>query len=378
MDSYEMMQSKMLNKTITIKRFNAYLTTLNIQTILCIICTKFGDTIYYKGKPYMSIIWECSNDRDNTYAMHEEKKKFTKPKYVEVLSQLSNGSENYNYYNMRRPLQHAPASAMRELTPYEKSTILQLSLAERVNVLIRFKKCGVVQRDFDAQFGALDPLIVSCINMHLDDHDIQNFILASTQDSVRKTLKDAKQTSTNRLTPSPVEMNKAILEQVQNKPLLLASEFANVLADICEHMALDETKVLYLFYTDEKNRFHENRQEGIPTGEFQYIEPDASNVVKIHNARRCMQQRGWDGIIRKLVIEYRRARELDAWKYIHLGRHQAVISITTFIGKGDVQKLRKSVQITGTRVNPNQQDLHFHWSLVPWTQALAQRTNIVV
>jgi hypothetical protein len=110
-----------------------------------------------------------------------------------------------------------------------------------------------------------------------------------------------------------------------------------------------------------------------------YVEPDASNVVKIHNARKCMQARararGWDGVIRKLVIEYKRAGELDAWKHSYYVRSdQPVLRITTFIGKGDAQKLKKSVQITGIKIN--QQDQHHHWSLAPWTQALAQRTNI--
>ena len=372
--TYDQEKSNLLNKISSKKEFMSYLEKLTVSKVLQIIYSKYGDIILNKdNKPYFTVLHDEST---GSYSIQDDRQSsrasLIKSKYIDVLYDLTVGSKNVNYTTRRSFASRdaaAAASALdqpkrRSLSPKEKELLKQISPNERLRMLTRFRREGVLERDLDTVLKQLAPEEIANIASNLGQEDRKNLVAASTNQNVRKALNVGIEESM-----SVESINRPILDKLRSKPLYTLAQFKTVLLELCTNMELNETKEVYIIYTDSSNTIRNG--EGIPTNELPNISitDTSTNVYKLDRSTKFNRIERYRpiGVIRSFTIGFAPSRDWHPY-----GTNKNYITITPFIGSGDKQ-IKESVKIVGVKAGvalvPHNHQKHF-------TEELSKLTNM--
>lgn len=349
--TYDQEKSNLLNNISSKKQFMSYLDKLTVSKILQIIYNKYGEVILNKtNKPYFTVI---HNESTGVYSINDNREStrasLIKSKYIDVLYDLTIGSKNVNY-TTRRSFEERDAVAADELnkkgslTSAEQSLLKQLTPDERLHMLTRFRRDGVLESDLDAALKQLGVAEITNIASYLDPVDCKNLLAASTNQIVRKTLNVGIEDASN------VELvNRPILDKLQSEPLYTLEQFKTVLLELIANMQLNETKEIYIIYTDSCNTIRNG--EGIPVNELPNVIVDINtvnntNVYKIDRSTKFnrIENNRSIGVIRSFTIKFGAIKEC----YYYGINRRNYITIIPFIGSGNKQ-IKESSKIIGVK-----------------------------
>lgn len=368
--TYDQEKSNLLNKITSKKNFISYLDKLTVSKVLQIIYNKYGEIILNKdNKPYFTVVHDESS---GSYSIQDDRQSsrasLIKSKYIDVLYDLTVGSKNINYTTRRsfasRDAAAAAQTKKRSLTPNEKELLKQISPNERLRMLTRFRREGVLERDLDTVLKQLAPEEIANIASRLGPEDRRNLVTASTNQNVRKALNVGIEES---MTIESV--NRPLLDRLRSKPLYTLEQFKTVLLELCANMELNETKEIYIIYTDSHNTIRNG--EGIPVNHLPNINitDTSTNVYKLDRSTKFNRIDRYRpiGVIRSFIIEFAASKTWHPY-----GTNKNYITITPFIGSGDKQ-IKESVKIVGVKADVA---LSLHNRQKYFTEELGKLTNM--
>lgn len=315
-----------------------YIDKKTIQQILELIYTKYGEVIGNSTGPYLTIVRSDDEFIVNDDRQSSRVKAFVKKNYVDLLVNLTVSSGVYNYTKLRKsPTRSATAAAaaaassssstLASLSSGQKKLLRQLSSPERVSVLARLKKTGVLKRGIDVRLESLTQFDLQDILAHLTPQEQKNLAEASTHPSVREEINKGIANANN-----PRFSNINIMAALAPKPLLSIADVKQTVLDLIASMQVGETKNMYLVYTDAANTLQKG--EGIPLNELQYVEPDYSNVYKVNRSIKVQRMEKFTsyGTIRKIELHAINGRAIIMSVYVGDGTRQIKKSNMTIRG----------------------------------------------